>query len=59
MLIRKREPIFDERYSDNRQLFTWRVVDILSYSLTPRLVSLENRVGEIPMLLNNFLGPCL
>ena len=30
-----------------------------SYSLTPRLISLENRAGEIPMLYDNFFGPCL
>ena len=29
MLIQKRKPIFDERYYDNRQLFTWSSVAIL------------------------------
>ena len=28
MLIQKRKPIFDERYSDNGQLFTWSTVVI-------------------------------
>ena len=30
MIIQQRKPIFDESYSDNRQLFTWSAVAILS-----------------------------
>ena len=31
------------------------IAGVASYSLTPRLFSLENRAGEIPVLYNNFL----
>ena len=33
----------------------WARREVASYSLTSRLISLQNRAGEIPMLYNNYL----